>query len=262
MKKTKEQHTFYKGISKNEQFLLSLIKEKKLIVFGVRELKRLTKWKKTTIHNTLFSLTKKSLLIKIKRDNYILKEILEEKPFEIATELITPSYISFWTALSFYGFTEQQVKVIQLVSPIQENNLKFDLKSVEVTTLKPERFFGYKKEDGYAIAEKEKALIDSLYQLDKCGGLDEFVKCLKDSWKEINKKKFINYLVRFNNKSMVSRAGYLIEELKLKGIKLRTLKKYKSNSFIKLNPQRKKANRYNKKWKIIVNQEITEEVIR
>ncbi len=261
MEKTKEQHTVYKGISKNELRLLSLIKEKGLIVWGVREIKRLTNWKKTRIYNTLFSLTKKNLLLKIKRDNYVLTEILEEKPFEIATELISPSYISFWTALSFYGFTEQQIKVIQLVSPVQEKNLKFDSKCVEVTALKPELFFGYKKVDGYAIAEKEKALIDSLYQLDKCGGLDEFIKCLKNSWKEINKRKFINYLIRFKHKSLVSRAGYLIEELKLKGIKLGRLEEYKSRSFVRLNPQKKRTNQYHQKWKLIINHKIKEEVI-
>lgn len=261
MKKTKEQHTIYKGISKNELCILSLIKERGLIIWGVMEIKKLTNWRKTRIYNTLFSLTKKNLLLKIKRNNYVLTEILEEKTFEITTELISPSYISFWTALSFYGFSEQQVKVIQLVSPTQEKNLKFDSKCIEVTTLNPELFFGYKKVDGYAIAEKEKALIDSLYQLDKCGGLDEFIKCLKNSWKEINKRKFINYLIRFNNRSLVSRAGYLIEELKLKGIKLGRLEGYKSQSFVKLNPKKKRTSQYHKKWKIIINQEIKEEVI-
>lgn len=261
MIKPKEQHTVYKGISKNELFLLSLIKEKNLIVFGTTEIKRLTDWKKIRIYNTLFSLTQKKMLINAKRDKYILTEIVKEKLFEIAAELTSPSYISFWTALSFYGFTEQQVKVIQLVSPEQEKKITFDSEIIEVTTFKLDLFFGYKNEEGYAIAEKEKALLDSLYQLDNCGGLDEFVKCLRNSWKELNKKKFINYLIRFNNKSMVSRTGYLIEELKLKGIKLEKLKKYSSNSFVKLNPKKQKTNQYHKKWKIIINQEIKEEVI-
>lgn len=253
MENSKEQGAVYKGISGNELFLINLIKENNLMVFGVEELHRLSSWKRSRLHNIMFSLKEKGILVKIRRDRYALGEDINEKLFEIATATVRPSYISFWTALSYYGFTEQQVRVVQLVSTKQYAEINLNTRSIEVTTLQPQRFYGYRWERGFIIAEKEKALVDSLYQLEKCGGFNEFVHCLKNAMGEINNRRFRNYLIRFGNKSMISRAGYVLEEL---GLRSGNLKKYRSKSYVKLDPKKEKTGGYNKKWRIIINQKV------
>ena len=262
MKKSKQFNKNYKGISANESYLLSLIEESNLTVFGVKETGYLSGWNRDRLYNTLFSLEKKDLITRIKRDCYVLKS--SENLFKIATETVKPSYISFWTALSFYGFTEQQIKIIQLVSTRQMGRMSFDSSRIDVTTFQPKKFYGYEKIEGFVIAEPEKALIDSLSQLEKCGGLNEFAKCLKNAWKELNRKKFVDYLIEFNNRSVVSRAGYLIEYLELEE-QVNRLQKHRSRSFINLvtgdvGNGRKKE--YDKRWNVIINQRIEREVIK
>ncbi|OQX19370.1 MAG: hypothetical protein BWK75_05745 [Candidatus Altiarchaeales archaeon A3] len=66
-------------------------------------------------------------------------------------------------------------------------------------------------------------------------------------------KKFINYLIIFGNKSMISRAGYLLEEF---GTNSEILQKYKSKTYIKLNPEKENFGEYNKRWNIIINEKI------
>lgn len=261
VKKLKQFNTNYKGISANESYLLSLIEESNLTVFGVKEAIYLSGWSRNRVHNTLFSLEKKDLIIRLKRDCYALRSNLNENLFSIATESVKPSYISFWTALSFYGFTEQQLKIIQLVSTRQVRRMNLDSFIIDVTTFHPKKFYGYEKIEGFVIAEPEKALVDSLAQLDKCGGLNEFAKCLKNAWKELNKRRFIDYLIKFNNRSVVSRAGYLIEHLKLEE-QVEMLQKYKSKSFVGIaeNTGKGKEKEYNKRWNVIVSQR--EEEIR
>jgi predicted transcriptional regulator of viral defense system len=263
MKKSKQAYKNYKGISANESYLLSLIEKNNLAVFGVEEVHCLSHWSKNRLYNTLFSLEKKGRIIRIKRNGYALKSRLSENLFRIATEVAKPSYISFWTALSYYGFTEQQVKAIQLVSTKQMKKMEIDSFGIEVVTFQPVKFYGYKKLEGFVIAEPEKALIDSLFQLDKCGGLNEFAKCLKNAWESLNKRTFVDYLIRFNNRSVISRMGYLIDYLKLKKTEqIEKLQKYKSKGFINLNPNREKTREYNKKWNVIINQRIKlEEII-
>jgi predicted transcriptional regulator of viral defense system len=263
MKKSKQFNKNYKGISANESYLLSLIEESNLTVFGVKETGYLSGWGRDRLHNTLFSLEKKDLITRLKRDCYALKS--NENLFKIATEAVKPSYISFWTALSFYGFTEQQLKTIQLVSTKQVGRLSLDSFMIEITTFHPKKFYGYEKIEGFVIAEPEKALIDSLTQPDKCGGLNEFAKCLKNAWKDLNRKRFMDYLIKFNNRSVVSRAGYLIEHLELEE-QVERLQKHKSKSFINLGitetTRKVREKEYDKRWNVIINQRIEQEVIR
>ncbi len=253
MKKTKKEDMSYNSISGNEQHILHKIKGKKLIVFGVRELKQLTGWGAIRVHNTLQTLKRKKHLMRVKRNMYTTPEALTENPYAVATETIQPSYISHWTALAYYGFTEQQPTTIQVVSPKQQKKPEMN---IEVTTLKPARFFGYERTNGFVIAEKEKTLVDALYQPEKCGGLKEVAKCLENVWREINQKKFIDYLLRFKDKSLNSRTGYLMETLNLGKAPQRLLKN-RSEGYVKLDASRPKTCRYDRRWRIIVNRETT-----
>jgi predicted transcriptional regulator of viral defense system len=104
MEKLQRQYMNYTSQSKSEAHLLAKIENADLKVFGVEEARTLTQWKDTKIHNTLRSLEKKGLIIRIKRNCYAPERIISEKLFAVATESIKPSYISFWTALSYFGF--------------------------------------------------------------------------------------------------------------------------------------------------------------
>src|SRR3989338_2216583 len=207
MKKQEQQHKIYIGISKTENRLFDFVMQNKLAVFSAEDIMKMTGWDERKIYNLLYRLTKKGLLIRVKRNKYAVKEKIHETAFEIATASVLPSYISFWTALSYYGFTEQQVKPIQLATTKQAKNISIGNQAVELITLSPKRFYGYRREDGFAIAEKEKAMIDSLNMPKKCGGIEEIAKCLKYSWKEINRQKLIDYAVMYKSKSLVSRLG-------------------------------------------------------
>jgi len=245
------------SISANEAFILSLVERKNLLVFGVREMVYLSGWDRKRIHNALASLLRKGVITRIKRDSYALTESLRKNVFEIATELVKPSYISLWTALSHYGFTEQQVRKVQLVCPKQFGPIAAGDFELEIATFKASRFFGYRKTEGYVIADPEKALIDALFLPVMCGGLDEFAKCLRNAWVDLDKGKLVEYAVRFGNKSLVSRLGYLADLLDLEIKELDRLLDGRSTSFVMLDPESGKTSQYDRKWRVIVNRKIS-----
>jgi predicted transcriptional regulator of viral defense system len=123
MKKTKQRNIIYSGISPLESHILKKIADNNLVSFGVEELIRLTNWDRQRVYNILHSLQKKNHIYRIRRNQYVITENINEKIFRIATEVVEPSYISFWTALSYYGYTEQQIKTIQLVTTKQTCSL-------------------------------------------------------------------------------------------------------------------------------------------
>jgi len=260
------------SVSSSESKMISALERENILVFGVEEATRITGWNRRKVYNTLYSLEKKNRVTRIKRNKYVLSEYLPERLFEVSTEALKPSYISFWTALSHYGFTEQGIKSVQLVSTRQVEEFKFNSHKVEITTFNRNRFYGYRKESridsneaaetGFTVAEPEKAIIDSLYLPEKAGGLEEVVKCLKNSWEDLNKNRFIKYLLNFNNKSLVSRSGYLIEELglKMKNSGIEKLEKNRSSTYVELQPgkkskREKEEKEHNSKWRITKHKE-------
>lgn len=263
MKKALQLITGYKGVSAGENALLAGISKSGLIVFGVQEAQRLTGFSRITVHNLLASLTKKGLVLKLLRNKYCLKETVLESQFAVAVNAFIPSYVSFWSALSFYGFTEQQVRVVQIASVKQFKRIELKEISVHPITVKPKNFFGYVKGNGFIIASKEKALIDSALNFKNVGGFNEFVKCLKNAWSEINKELFVEFLLKTGNKSLNSRLGFLVEELGLPLSKnlLKGIHSKCSQGYVKLNPSKTKSNKYNKKWKIIVNDSVKAEKV-
>lgn len=263
MKKQVQHNINYKGISALENALLSSISDNNLIVFGVSDLCKITGFDRVRVHNLLASLSKKNFIVNLLRNRYCLREVLVSQSFAVAVELFVPSYVSLWSALSFYGFTEQQVSVVQIISPKQVKGISIKELTIETVTVKPKRFFGYVKRDNFVIALKEKALIDSALNLESVGGFDEFVKCFVNAWNELNKRLFVKFLLMINDKSLNARIGFLIEKysLPLSNSLLKTIHANSSKGFVKLNYLKPKTNQYNKKWKIIVNDSVQMERI-
>jgi predicted transcriptional regulator of viral defense system len=246
------------GISSNEALLLKIVENSRLIVFGPEEIVELGAWNRTAANNALSSLCRKGIIVRIKRGSYALERDMRESRFSIATELVKPSYISFWTALSDYGFTEQQVSSIQLVSTKQVPDFKIGDVGVEVVALKPARFYGYVRNKDAVMAEPEKALVDALFRPDLCGGVQEVAKCLRNAWPQIDEEILTEYTLRFENRALNSRIGYLIERLGLKWSGAYRLLAKRSLALVPLEGSSRKG-RAVARWRVIENIEIAEE---
>ena len=128
------------GISPLQQELLNTIKESKMLVFNVSELKQITSSPENQLNKTL---QKTGLITRIKKGTYCVTEDIPEHLYQLSTESFGPAYISFWTALSYYGFTEQQPIGVQIVITRVSRTHK-----IFATKFKSKRFFGYTKLHG------------------------------------------------------------------------------------------------------------------
>lgn len=244
------------SISKTELGLINKLRQNDLLIFTLKDIELLLNLSKSKVYNLIKSMIKKKLIVKISSNKYILTIFSEEADIlKISTKIIWPSYISFWTALSYYNLTEQIVRKIFLCTTGKKSKIKFNDTVIEFIKINRRRFFGYTSLDGIIIAEKEKAIIDSLLLSRYAGGIKEIFKCLRNAWDELDKDKLIKYAVIVNNKSVVKRLGYLIEmgKLKLEEEKKKKLLKKIGRGYSKLDPQLKGNYGYSKKWKLIFN---------
>ena len=102
------------------------------------------------------------ILEKLERGIYIIKDRPPHE-YNIANILHAPSYISFETALNFYGILSQFPYEITSATVGKSIQKTIHDTMYSYAHIQPSLFFGYQKKDGHLIAEPEKALLDQLY---------------------------------------------------------------------------------------------------
>jgi len=233
-------------LSKAEFKAFETLRKSKLEVFRIRDISLLLDTNKASAYNIVKALKNKKAIEILKNGVFALKGTDE---FLIATSLNWPSYISFWTALNYYGFSDNMPKIIFLASTRYHKQVK----SFKYVTISKQRFFGYLNINGIIIAEKEKAIIDSLMLPKYSGGISEIKKCLQVALKKIDISKLITYALKISSKSVIRRLGFLLEGFEIKENKLKLLLKNIGNGYELLDPALKKKNNLNKKWLLDIN---------
>jgi predicted transcriptional regulator of viral defense system len=141
------------------------LRESGLTVFDRRTIATILKLSYASTNPVLHRLVERGILTRLKRDRYVLPETLVTQSRKIANELVKPSCISMWTALSDAGCTTQVPRIIQSVTPLRSQRVEQDGSPTFDYTHLPERlYFGYNIDaKGVFRAPPEKALLDLLY---------------------------------------------------------------------------------------------------
>jgi predicted transcriptional regulator of viral defense system len=105
----------------------------------------------------------KGKLIRLKNGVYTIAD--NPEPFEIAQKILSPSYISFHSALKYHGVVFQWYESISSAS-IHRRTIKAKETTYEYCQLKADIFFnpeGIESTGKYNIASIERAICDTLY---------------------------------------------------------------------------------------------------
>jgi len=139
------------------------IYESSLSFFSSKTLKDILEIKKeVTFFLTIKKLIKAGVLIRIEKNKYLLKNA-KFSDFALANFLYQPSYISFESALNFYGILSQFPYEISSATARKTTKKEFEDKVFTYTRIKRDLFWGYEKKGSFIIAFPEKALADQLY---------------------------------------------------------------------------------------------------
>ncbi|MFH1256804.1 MAG: hypothetical protein V1494_05950 [Candidatus Diapherotrites archaeon] len=233
-------------LGKLESDVLEALKGNGLAVFRARDVSLLLRFSMVKTYNLLKSLKKKGLIKSLQGGVYAVKGTDE---LAAGAYLNWPSYLSFWSALSYYGLTDQMPKTVFFASA----KYKKRIGNCRFVVLSNKRFFGYTSVGGITIAEKEKAIIDSLLFPKYAGGMHEVFNAAKSSIKVLDLKKLSSYALRVKSRAAVRRLGFILEECGIRGKYLDNLLKRKGKGFELLDPSLERKNNFNKKWLLDVN---------
>ena len=235
-------------LSKLESKAYEILKRNNLIIFRTKDLMLLLEISKEKAYNLIKALKRKNAIKAIKAGLYALEGTNE---LIIGSYLNWPSYLSFWSALGYYGYSDQLPKTIFYASTKYRkrvNNYKY-------AVISKKRFFGYTKIGSIMIAEKEKAIIDSLLFPKYAGGIKELIACVEKSINDLNKEKLLDYAIKIKSKAVLRRLGFILELIGYDNI-LRAIRKNIGKGYELLDPSLNKRNNLNKKWLLGINDDI------
>ncbi len=143
--------------------------------------------------------------------------------FVLATRLVQPATIAYWSALHHYGLTEQIPQTVFVATTQKKGEVEIaDLGlHFKFVTLSSAKMFGLETIwiDGQPvpITDLPKTLVDCLDHPEWCGGI---VEATKGIWYGLNEgrvttEQLTDYADRLGNRAVFKRLGYLVESLGL-----------------------------------------------
>ena len=229
-------------------------------VFTIEDVLSTTNIQKEVLLVILSRLEKKGAIERIEKGKYMIIPLGAEKgkytlnEFIIGSLLVNPYCVAYWSALNFYGLTEQFPNTVFLQTTSRKKKQATEVFGVRyrIVRIKEEKFFGMRKEwienTQIHITDKEKTLLDCLDKPQYCGGVVEVAKALKYG-SELDKKKLVEYAKKLNNSGVIRRLGYLCD---LFAIDI-ALPEIKTRNYLLLDPTMSHKGQKNAKWRLIMN---------
>lgn len=223
---------------------------------------------KDSVKRMLGNMTKRGLVMRVKDGLYYVI------PFEQDPETFMPDwhllsqylvgdaehYVGYYSALQIHSVTTQPHLKEQIVVNKQIKPSVLLVKDVPFQFIyhNPAHFFGNKKMwvDSFnkvQCSDLEKTFIDCLFKPMYAGGITEIAKAIHKSKDNIDFKKLLEYVIRFNSQAVIKRLGFLLELLEIDNPVIEKLQKLRTNSFVILEPSYPKEGKTIFRWAIQQN---------
>jgi hypothetical protein len=186
---------------------LDILLRSKNTVFSTKDVNLLWRDARTTAsQERLNYYVKLGKLIRVRRGLYAKDKNYDK--FELANKIFRPSYISFETVLGSSGLTFQYYSQIMVASYVNRELIcdgqTYSFKKIKNIILTNRA--GVEQKDGYAIASKERAFLDTIYRSKKY---------YFDNLSPLDWDKVFEILPIYNNKSMAKKVQCYYNNYKL-----------------------------------------------
>lgn len=191
---------------RSEEFI-EKISTKKSGVFSIDDAALIIGKPKTYV--SLF-LSKNKHVRRIVRGRYYVKG---SNIYQIASNLVFPSYVSLESAFRYYNMITQMPIEVQVISTVQHKSIDVEGYRIRVVKFQKENMFGYSNKEGVFVADMEKAIVDAVYlRRDEQYVSEAFENALNEGILDINKLK--QYAMRMKSKVLLNRVLRLINSNK------------------------------------------------
>jgi predicted transcriptional regulator of viral defense system len=175
-----------------------------------------------TARKVIRNLLRKGWLARLVGGRYMLlppehgpENLGENNPIAFAAAAAEPSYVGWWSAAAFHGFTTQKPMTVTVATQRQMPARTIEGTEVRFIKISPRKFFGFKKYDIYgrsaAITEPEKTVIDCIDRPELAGGPAELMRIVYSAMGEIDHDKLITAAMAMKSAALLQRLGFLTD---------------------------------------------------
>jgi predicted transcriptional regulator of viral defense system len=168
------------------------------------------------------NLVRKGWLMPLTGGRYMLlppergvENVGENNPLAVAAAVVDGSYVGWWPAAAFHGFTTQQPAVVFVAVKRQARPRTVENTEIRFITVPARKFFGFKSYSVYGRATRisgpEKTLIDCVDRPDLAGGPAEVTRIVHAAMAEIGQHELIDAAMLMASTSMLQRLGFLTD---------------------------------------------------
>jgi predicted transcriptional regulator of viral defense system len=172
-----------------------------------------------------YALEEKGWLERIAHGKYLIlplaageNAVYTEHEFVIASALVEPMYVGYWSAMNHHGLTEQLSRTVYIVTTERTSEREIHGVTYRPVSLTEQKFFGYRptavESSQVNVSSIEKTLVDCADHPEFCGGISELAKAMQNaveagcSWERV-----VEYLRRVGNGAATKRLVYLADQL-------------------------------------------------
>lgn len=227
-------------------------------VFTINEAIKILNLSKPGFYYHIQRLTAAGFVERVSRGNYRVITPGEETgidAFVLASALVRNSAVGYWSALNYYGLTEQMPMKTFIQTPVRGNYRRLlDKYNIKTVILDKKKFFGFNdvliRGRNVRITNAEKTIIDCLDKPKHCGGISEVAKAFG---RGVDLNKTLEYGIRAGNGAALKRMGYIssVMGLDIEKDVLAALKVAKGYSL--LDPTLPPEGRWDARWGLIIN---------
>lgn len=214
-----------KSLSTRESQALSRLASKGRQIITISDLEETLDITRTSAKDMAHALKEKGWLDRIAHGKYLIlplaageDAVYTEHEFVIASALVEPMYIGYWSAMNHHGLTEQMSRVVYLVTTERAQEREIHGVTYRPVSVTEKKFFGYQQtavgSNHVNVSSIEKTLVDCADHPEFCGGIGELAKAMMNaidmqcSWKLV-----VEYLRRLENGAATKRIVYLADQL-------------------------------------------------
>ena len=259
-----------------ETRLLNTLSAAGKAVFTVEDAQAAGDGKVANLPRLLSHLTRKRWLLRLERGKYLIlplsagmEGLYTAHEFVLASRLVEPYAIGYWSALHYDGFTEQVPQTVMVISPARRRDVSVEELGFHChfVTIAAERFFGVVTvlvdDQPVVMTDPARTVLDCLDRPDLCGGMVEAAKGLYGYAQRLDAQpaQLTAYAGRLGNQAILKRLGYLAEQFDLAARfpnagwsdAIAAWRRDLSAGFVRLDPRLPAAGPYDRAWWLGLN---------
>jgi len=207
-----------------EAKLVFTLEKKGATLFNITDAREILGCSEKVLRVVLWRLASQGRIQRVKRGYYLLiparagyETKWSEHVFAFIDDLLDEYYVGYWTALSYWGMTEQMPRTFFVATTKRKRGFTYlETVPIRFVTINPRKFFGWTTErigaQKFRVSDREKTIVDSLDLPQHAGGVLEAAKGLGQ---QLDWVRVAEYADRLGNMTVHKRLGYLVEIFEL-----------------------------------------------